>query len=77
MLLLNLLRQDPESVIKALLKRNLDARPIVNEILLINEERRKIQNKTESLKAESNKTAKLIGLLVRDGKASEVNEIKR
>lgn len=76
MLLLNLLRQDPESVIKALLKRNLDARPIVNEILLINEERRKIQNKTESLKAESNKTAKLIGLLVRDGKASEVNEIK-
>ena len=76
MLSLHLLRQDPERVIKALSKRNIDAKPIVDKILLINEQRREIQNKTESRKAESNKTAKLIGGLVRDGKTSEVNEIK-
>jgi len=76
MLSLHLLRQDPERVIKALSKRNIDAKPIVDKILLINEQRREIQNKTESRKAESNKTAKLIGGLVLDGKTSEVNEIK-
>ena len=61
MLSLQLLRQDPERVIKALAKRNIDARPDIKSLLEKNEKRRKIQNESETLKAESNKIAKTIG----------------
>ena len=76
MLSLQLLRQDPERVIKALAKRNIDARPDIKSLLEKNEKRRKIQNESETLKAESNKIAKTIGNLVQDGKTNEIQKIK-
>ena len=76
MLSLQLLRQDPERVIKALAKRNIDARPNIKSLLEKNEKRRKIQNESETLKAESNKIAKTIGNLVQDGKTNEIQKIK-
>ena len=76
MLSLQLLRQDPERVIKALAKRNIDARPYIKSLLEKNEKRRKIQNESETLKAESNKIAKTIGNLVQEGKTNEIQKIK-
>ena len=76
MLSLQLLRQDPERVIKALAKRNIDARPDIKSLLEKNEKRRKIQNESETLKAESNKIAKTIGTLVQEGKTNEIQKIK-
>ena len=77
MLSLHSLRQDPESAINALIKRNIDARPIIDNLLKINEQRREIQKKTEILKAESNKTAKVIGTALREGDKSKADEIKK
>ena len=76
MLSLQLLRQDPERVIKALAKRNIDARPDIKSLLEKNEKRRKIQNESETLKAESNKIAKAIGNLAQEGKTNEIQKIK-
>ena len=76
MLSLQLLRQDPERVIKALAKRNIDARLDIKSLLEKNEKRRKIQNESETLKAESNKIAKTIGNLVQEGKTNEIQKIK-
>tara|TARA_Y100000385_G_scaffold101494_1_gene104942 strand:- start:16541 stop:17812 length:1272 start_codon:yes stop_codon:yes gene_type:complete len=76
MLSLQLLKQDPEGAIQALTKRNIDARQDIKSLLDKNEKRRKIQNESETLKAESNKIAKIIGNLVQEGETDKIQEIK-
>ncbi|HAG49134.1 MAG TPA: serine--tRNA ligase, partial [Cryomorphaceae bacterium] len=75
MLQLNTIRQDAEGVIAALSKRHIDARPAVEALLALNEQRRHLQSETESQQAQANALAKSIGQLFREGKAAEAESM--
>lgn len=76
MLQISRLKTEKEEIIKALDKRHFDARPIIEELLDVNEKRRTIQNNIEELKAEANGIAKEIGMLYKQGKGDEANAKK-
>ena len=76
MLQLQIIRENKDSILKALKKRNIDAEPIVNTILDLDEKRRSIQAKLDATLAESNKLSKEIGLLFKSGKSEEANALK-
>lgn len=76
MLQLQIIRENKESIITALKKRNVDAEPILSAILDLDEKRRSIQTELDSTLAESNKLSKEIGMLFKSGKAQEANAIK-
>jgi len=76
MLQLHTIRENKESIITALKKRNIDATPIISNILELDEKRRAIQTELDSTLAESNKLSKEIGMLFKSGKAQEANVLK-
>ncbi|MDX1364168.1 MAG: serine--tRNA ligase [Arenibacter latericius] len=76
MLQLQAIREDKEKVIAALAKRNIDAQPLLDKVLQLDEERRATQAKLDSTLAESNKLSKEIGILYKSGKAQEANALK-
>ncbi|TNE30743.1 MAG: serine--tRNA ligase [Bacteroidetes bacterium] len=76
MLEIQRIREDKEAIAAALDKRNIDATETLNEILKADEERRKTQVELDNTLAESNKLAKEIGQLFREGKVEEANAAK-
>lgn len=76
MLQLQTIRENKESIITALKKRNIDAEPILSAILDLDEKRRSIQTELDGTLAESNKLSKEIGMLFKSGKAQEANQLK-
>ncbi|SNY95403.1 serine--tRNA ligase [Flagellimonas pacifica] len=76
MLQLQTIRENKESIVTALKKRNIDAEPILCAILDLDEKRRSIQTELDGTLAESNRLSKEIGQLFKVGKAQEANAIK-
>ncbi|WP_339713450.1 serine--tRNA ligase [uncultured Kriegella sp.] len=76
MLQLQTLRDKKDTIITALKKRNIDAAPMVDEVLLLDEKRRSTQTELDNTLAESNKLSKEIGMLYKTGKAQEANVLK-
>ena len=76
MLQLQRIREDKDALIKALQKRNLDAAPLLESVLQLDEQRRSTQTELDNTLAESNKLSKEIGMLFKAGKAVEANSIK-
>ena len=76
MLLLNTIKADPEFVISRLAVKGFDGRAVITEILEIDAERRRLQQKTEADSAQLNKLAKSIGSLMREGKKDEAEAAK-
>ncbi|MAU71655.1 MAG: serine--tRNA ligase [Pseudozobellia sp.] len=76
MLQIQTIRDNKEEIIQALTKRNLDASPLVNGVLDLDEKRRATQTQLDNTLAESNKLSKEIGHLYKSGKAQEANELK-
>ncbi|MCQ2184568.1 MAG: serine--tRNA ligase [Bacteroidales bacterium] len=76
MLTLKLLRENPEFVIERLAVKNFDARSLVEKINTLDTERRNIQTELDSLKAEQNKKAALIGGYMKEGKKAEAEAVK-
>ena len=76
MLLLNTIKADPEFVISRLAVKGFDGRAVITEILEIDAERRRLQQKTESDSAQLNKLAKSIGALMKEGKKEEAEQTK-
>lgn len=76
MLQLHVIREHKDGIIDALKKRNLDAAPLIDTILQLDEKRRSIQTKLDNTLAESNKLSKEIGILFKSGKAQEANALK-
>ncbi len=78
MLELNLIRREPEKVKAGLRKRNWKEEDlaIVDRILALDEERRQLQTRLDSMLAESNKISKDIGQLFRQGKREEAEALK-
>jgi len=76
MLQLQLIREEKDQIITALKKRNIDAAPILKNVLQLDEKRRTTQSKLDNTLAESNKLSKEIGMLFKSGKAQEANILK-
>lgn len=76
MLQLQNIRENKESIITALKKRNIDAAPMIAKVLELDEKRRSIQTELDATLAESNKISKEIGVLFKTGKAQEANDLK-
>lgn len=76
MLQLHKIREEKDSYSNALKKRNIDAQPLLDEIIALDEKRRATQTELDNTLAESNKFSKEIGMLFKSGKAAEANELK-
>lgn len=76
MLQLHTIRENKETIITALKKRNIDAGPMIAKVLELDEKRRSIQTELDATLAESNKISKEIGILFKTGKAQEANVLK-
>ena len=68
MLDLKYIKEQPEEVIRRLLKKGKDARNDIYSIIDLDKKRRELISRTESLKAEKNKTSKLIPQYKKEGK---------
>lgn len=76
MLQLNVIKADPEFVISRLAVKGFDGRAVITEILEIDAERRRLQQKTESDSSQVNKLSKSIGALMKEGKKEEAEAAK-
>jgi seryl-tRNA synthetase len=78
MLQIQYLRENTREAIERLQIKNVfDAESRVEEILLLDNNRRELQHKADTIKAESNAIAKEIGKLFKEGKTAEANEKKQ
>ena len=76
MLTLQTIKADPEYVIARLAVKGFDGKEIINKILDIDAERRKLQQTTESDASELKKLASSIGALMKEGKKDEADAVK-
>lgn len=72
------LRENPEVVKENIRKKFQDDKlPLVDEVIVLDEARRKAQQEADSIKAEKNKLSKEIGALMAQGKKEEAEEVKK
>ncbi|APQ17675.1 serine--tRNA ligase [Maribacter hydrothermalis] len=76
MLQIQTIRDNKEDIILALAKRNIDAQPLLENLLQLDENRRTTQTRLDNVLAESNKLSKEIGVLYKTGKVQEANLLK-
>lgn len=76
MLQIAFIRENQEKVIKALAKRNFDAKDLVNEVVAIDEIRRAVQAEMDNALSESNKLSKDIGDLMKNGEKAKAEILK-
>lgn len=76
MLTLQTIKADPEYVIARLAVKGFDGKEIINQILDIDAERRKLQQTTDSDASELKKLASSIGALMKEGKRDEADAAK-
>ena len=76
MLTLQTIKADPEYVIARLAVKGFDGKEIINQILDIDAERRKLQQTTESDASELKKLASSIGAQMKEGKKDEADAAK-
>ncbi len=76
MLELAYIRRNPEEVISRLATKNFDAKPIIDEILAIDDKRRSAQKSLDDTLAQLNKASKEIGELYKAGKREEADQLK-
>jgi len=77
MLQIAFIRENQEKVIKALAKKHMDAKAIVEEIVQTDELRRSSQANLENTLAESNKLSKDIGEMMKNGEKSKAEILKQ
>jgi seryl-tRNA synthetase len=76
MLTLNIIREKTDEVIRRLKVKNFDATLAVNEIIALDEERRRTQNRLDGIQAELNVISREIGALIKANNKEAV-EIKK
>jgi len=77
MLTLQTIKADPEFVIKRLAVKGFDGKEVINKILDIDTERRRLQQKTDSDASELKKLSSSIGELMKEGKTAEAQQAKQ
>ncbi len=70
------IRENREKVLAALAKRNLDAAPLVDEVIALDEKRRSTQVELDTILSESNRLSKEIGELMKSGRKDEAAGMK-
>jgi len=76
MLQIGFIIENQEKVIKALAKRNIDAKATVDEVVQLDEKRRSTQVELDNILSESNKLSKDIGDLMKAGEKSKATILK-
>ncbi|MFH4964748.1 serine--tRNA ligase [Gaetbulibacter sp. M235] len=76
MLQVPFIRENKNLVIAGLAKRNIDATKLIEEVISVDEERRRIQTELDGLLAESNSLSKEIGNLFKSGETQKANILK-
>lgn len=77
MLQIAFVRENQEKVIKALAKRNMDAKLLVEEVVQLDENRRSVQAEMDNALSESNKLSKDIGELMKNGEKAKAEILKQ
>jgi len=77
MLSIAVIREDKEKVIQALAKKNMDARPLVDQVLAVDEKRRSTQAELDQTLAEANKISASVGALMKEGKKDEAEVLRQ
>lgn len=73
MLQVNYIKENKESVLAGLAKRNKDFAPLIEEILTLDEDRKKLQHVVDSNLAEANKISKEIGDMYKSGQREQAD----
>lgn len=76
MLQIPYLRENKDLIVDRLKKRNLDAIETIEQIINLDDQRKSVQQKLDNDLAEGNRLAKEIGMLYKEGKATEANSLK-
>lgn len=76
MLQVALIKENLEAYVTQLRKRNIDAQPLLEQVLALDEKRRSTQTLLDEKLAESNSLSKQIGMLFKSGEAQKANELK-
>lgn len=76
MLQIGFIRDNKEKVIKALAKRNLDVKAVVEEVIQLDEKRRAAQVELDNTLSESNKLSASIGELMKSGEKAKAAILK-
>lgn len=76
MLQIAFIRENQEKVIKALAKKNFDAKDAVKEVVQLDEKRRATQVELDNILSESNKLSKDIGDLMKNGEKAKATILK-
>lgn len=76
MIQISTIREKSEFVIERLAVKNFDAKKLVADIIVLDENRRKIQNELDELLFQQNTLAKQVGDLYKSGKKHEADELK-
>ena len=76
MLQIAFIRENREKVITALAKKNMDANVLIDEVILLDENRRSAQVSLDNTLSESNKLSKDIGDLMKNGEKAKAEILK-
>ena len=76
MLQLHYIRENKNEAIERLAIKNFDAKVILEQVLELDTDRRRVQNEMDSLLNEANVIAKQVGDLFKQGKKAEADELK-
>ena len=76
MLQISYIRENKEKVIVALAKKNIDGRTLVEEVILLDENRRSTQVALDNTLAEANKLSTAIGDLMKNGEKAKAEILK-
>ncbi len=77
MLTIKQIRDDRAEAIRKLAKKGVDAAPVIDRAVELDERRKAIQTELDNILAEQNKAAKEIGMLMGQGRRDEAEERKR
>lgn len=77
MLQVPFIREHKELVVSRLAKRNIKAEEIIDQVIALDEDRRRIQTELDNVLSESNSISKEIGGLFKSGQVEKANELKQ
>src|SRR6185312_15866460 len=76
MLQVSYIRDNREKVLERLAVKNFKQPELIDEVIVLDNDRRQTQNRLDSVSADANSAAKQIGELMRAGKKNEAETIK-
>jgi len=77
MLTINIIRENPEEVVRRLAVKNFDAKEVVSEIIQLDIARRQLKNSLDNRQAEVNATSKKIGELMQQKKKDDAEAARK